>query len=113
MEISKLKLVWRFITGGTSGVVEYLFEVANNAVNSLPGATKEKIRKVLEAIDGVLAFAVKYSWLCPERWRADYDVTVDALKSVSKAAEDLELTQEELGKVVDTWKIAYATWMAD
>lgn len=113
MEISKLKIVWRFLTGGTSGVVEYIFEVANNAVNGLPGATKDKIRRVLDAIDAVLAFAVKYSWLCPERWRADYDVTLDALKTVSKAAEDLELTQEELGRVVDAWKIAYATWSAE
>ena len=113
MEISKLKIVWKFITGGTGGVVSYILDVANNCVNKLDNGNKETIQKVVRSLKSILEFATKYDWLCPEKWRSDYIVTVSVLADVAHAAEDLKLTEEELVKIADSWRIAYSAWMAD
>lgn len=113
MDISYLTIAWKFITGGKGGVRDYLLGVANTAVNRLSDATKATVKKVLDTTRTILSFCKSYSWLCPEKWRNDFDITLAALADVVSACDDLNVTPEELSKVSDAWKIAYAEWMAD
>ena len=55
MNISKWKVVWKFITGGGVGVVDYLLTVLKNALNGLGNVTKEKIQAVLNLAMKILS----------------------------------------------------------
>ena len=56
MNISKLKLAWKFITGGREGVLDYALDCANTFTDRLADAKKEDIKSKYE--NGVLNVTV-------------------------------------------------------
>ncbi len=113
IKISKLKLAWKFITGGREGVLDYALDVANSLADRIPDAKRDEIRgyfgmatKILNALDAL-------SFLCPKRWYRAYAVTQAAFADLVSALSDLKLTADETAHVVDAFRTAYAAWRAE
>lgn len=113
MNISKLKLAWKFITGGREGILDYCLDVANTIADRIPNAKKEEIGKYLAMARKVLDTMSAVSWLCPKKWLAAYEETVAAFGALVAAFDDLKVTPDELKKVCNSFRIAYAAWRAE
>lgn len=112
MNISKWKVVWKFITGGSVGVVDYLLTVLKNALNGLGDVTKEKIQAVLNLAMKVLSIAQAVRIFIPVKYQLAYDLTIKALQTLIASLQDLEVTGTELKAFIDGYNEAYAAWMA-
>ena len=113
MKISKIKLAWRFFTGGREGVLDYALDVANTFVDRLTDAKKDDIGKWLATARRILDTLDALEWLCPRKWRQAYEETVAAFGALVAALDDMKVTREELEKVSDAFKLAYAAWRAE
>lgn len=113
MNISKLKLAWKFITGGREGVLDYALDVANTFADRLPNAKKEDLKSYLATARNILDTLSAVSWLCPSKWRQAYTLTVSAFADLVAALEDLKVTNDELKYVCDAYRLAYASWRAE
>ena len=49
MKISKIKVVWKLLTGGVGSVVDYLLDLLNAALAKIDPAQKAKIQAVWHA----------------------------------------------------------------
>ena len=112
MNISKWKVVWNFITGGSTGVVDYLLTVLKNALNGLGDVTKEKIQAVLNLAMKVLSIAQAVRIFIPVKYQFAYDLTIKALQTLISSMQDLEITGSELQALVNGYNDAYAAWMS-
>lgn len=112
MNISKWKVVWKFITGGGVGVVDYLLTVLKNALNGLGDVTKEKIQAVLNLAMKILSVAQAVRIFIPVRYQLAYDLTIKALQTLIASLQDLEITGAELKALIDGYNEAYAAWMS-
>lgn len=113
MNISKLKLVLKFLTGGREGVLDYALDCANTFADLLADAKKEELKSYLDTACSILNTLDSLSWLCPSKWRKAYDVTLSAFADLVAALNDLKLTQEEFTAVCNAFRIAYAAWRAE
>ena len=113
MDISRLKLAWKFITGGREGVIDYALDVSNTFANRLPDAKKEELNAYLATARGILGTLNSLSWLCPSEWRRAYALTVQAFADLGAALDDLQNTPDELKAVCDAYRLAYAAWRAE
>ena len=113
MNISKLKLVWKYLTGGKSAVLDYVLDVANSFVAKLDGAKQDELKGYLSAARNVLATLIDCEWLCPKKWRNEYAQTLGAFGDLVDALGDLELTPDEIAKVSQSFQLAYAAWRAE
>ena len=113
MNISKFTIVWKFLTGGREGVLDYALDCANNFAAKIPDAKQEELKGYLETAQKVLDTLSGLSWLCPKRWLAAYQQTVQAFADLVDALSDLKLTADELAKVSDAFRLAYASWRAE
>ena len=113
MNISKLKLAWKFITGGREGVLDYALDIANTFADRLPDAKKEDIKDYLATARNLLATLDSLSWLCPSKWRPAYVLTLAAFADLVDALDDLKVTQDELTAVCNAYQLAYASWRAE
>ena len=113
MNISKIKLAWKFITGGREGVLDYALDVANTFVDRLADAKKEDLKSYLTTARNILDTLNSLSWLCPSKWRRAYELTVYAFANLVSALNDLKVTQDELTGVCNSFRIAYAAWRAE
>ena len=113
MNISKLKLAWKFITGGREGVLDYALDCANTFADRLADAKKEDLKSYLATARKVLDTMSAVSWLCPKKWLAAYEETVAAFGALVAALDDLNITKDELMDVCNSFRIAYAAWRAE
>ena len=113
MKISKFKLVWKFLTGGREGVLDYCLDVANSFTGRLPNAKREDLKAYLAAARSILGTLDSVSWLCPSKWRQAYALTLSAFADLVAALDDLKVTQDELTAVCNAFRIAYAAWRAE
>lgn len=113
MNISKIKLGWKFLTGGPTGALDYALDCANSIADRMPTATREDIAAYLGAAKKVMGTLDAISWLCPEKWLSAYSLTLRAFADLIGALEDMRLTQDELRQTVDTFRVAYAAWRAE
>ena len=113
MNISKLKLAWKFITGGREGVLDYVLDCANTFADRLADAKREDLKSYLETAHGILGTLNSLSWLCPSKWRHAYALTLDAFADLVAALDDLNITHVELTDVCNSFRIAYAAWRAE
>ena len=114
MNVSLLKITWLIATFRKSQVPQYLLDVANNWVaDAMSENTRAKVALCLSRGRTILAAMRNFAWLCPERWRKDYELTVAAFEAVVAACEDYKLTIEEISECATAFKIAYAEWCAD
>lgn len=112
MKISKLKLVWKFITGGSVGVVDYLLTVLKDTLNGLGDVTKEKIQAVLNLTMKILSIAQAVRIFIPVKYQLAYDLTIKALQTLIASLQDLEITGTELQALINGYNEAYAAWMS-
>lgn len=113
MNISKLKLTWKFITGGREGVLDYALDVSNNFANKLPDAKKEDLKSYLCTAHNILGTLDSIYWLCPSKWLYAYTITIGAFADLVSSLDDLKVTKDELTAVCDNFKLAYAAWRAE
>ncbi len=113
MNISKLKIIWKFLVGGRTAVLDYLLDTANNLVAKLPDAKRSEVTAYLAQAKAILAAFEKYSWLCPKKWANAYTLTISAFADVVAALDDLSLSADELSGIVTAFQTAYAAWRAE
>ena len=110
MNISKFKIVWKYLFGGTSSVVEYVLGVLNKALSSIGETSKEKVQACLNTAIRVLSVLNAIKWLVPTKWQTAYGNTIFAVQGVVDSLSDLEITKDELTIVADRCKAALAAW---
>ncbi len=113
MNISKFKLVWKYLTGGKEAVLDYVLDVANTLVQKISTARQEEIKGYLATAVKILDKLDSLSWLCPAKWKTAYKLTVDAFANVVKALTDLNVTAEEIDGIVTAFQSAYCAWRTD
>lgn len=113
MNISKLKLAWKFVTGGREGVLDYGLDVSNTFAARLPDAKKDDIKSYLATARNILDTLGALSWLCPSKWRHAYALTLSAFADIVSALDDLKVTKDELTAVCNAYQLAYAAWRAE
>ena len=113
MNISKLKLAWKFITGGREGVLDYALDCANTFTDRITDAKREDLKSYLSTARNILDTLSALSWLCPSKWRQAYALTLSAFADLVAALDDLKVTQDELTAVCNAFRIAYAAWRAE
>lgn len=113
MKISKLKLAWKFITGGREGVIDYALDVANTFADRLADARREDLKSYLSTARNILDTLNSLSWLCPSKWRRAYTLTLYAFSDLVDTLDDLKVTPDELTPVCNSFRIAYAAWRAE
>jgi len=113
MNISKMKIVWKYITGGMGKVVDYLLDILNNALAKLDPSKKEQIIAILNLAKRVLSTLRTLQFLCPTKWQIAYCETIEAVETVINALDDLTLTPEELEKTIKEFDEAIKAWKSD
>ena len=113
MNISKLTIVWKFLTGGREAVLDYLIDLANNLFAKLAEAKQEQVKGYLAQAQKILATMQGVKWLCPSKWQDAYGETVEAFETVVTALSDLNVTTEEIKDCYAAFMTAYAAWRAE
>ena len=113
MKVNKLKIAWKFMTGGREGVIDYALDVANTFADRLPDAKKDDIKAHLATARNILDTLNSISWLCPLKWQYAYALTVSAFADLVSALDDLKVTPDELTAVCNSYQLAYAAWRAE
>ena len=113
MNISKLKIVWKFLMGGREGVLDYALDCANTFADRLADAKKEDLKSYLSTAHSILDTLNSLSWLCPSKWRQAYALTLSAFGALVAALDDIRVTPDELTDVCNSFRIAYAAWRAE
>lgn len=113
MNVSKIKIAWKFLTGGREGVLDYALDVSNTFADRLPNAKKEDLKEHLATAHNILGTLNSLSWLCPTRWRQAYALTLSAFSDIVCALDDLKITPDELTAVCNDFHLAYAAWRAE
>lgn len=113
MDISKLKLAWKYLTGGMGGVTDYLLDVLNNAVNSIDPNNKKKIQAVLNVADKVLGTLIALKWLCPTKWQTAYTQTILAVSGIVESLNDFNISAEDVSLIAKNVKETVAAWKSE
>lgn len=113
MNISKIKIAWKFVTGGREGVLDYALDAANTFAARLAPAKKGDLKAYLATARNIFDTLDSLSWLCPKKWRSAYAITLAAFAGLVSALDDLKVTPDELKVTRDAFRIAYATWRAE
>lgn len=113
MYISKLTIIWKYLTGGREAVLDYALGVANNLAENLDAHKKENVSSYLGLATKILSAMEKLAWLVPEKWQVAYGKTLFAFTDLVVALEDFKITAEEVERVTKNVKEAYEYWMAD
>lgn len=117
MNISRIKLAWKALTGFlnpwgsvAANIADYALDVLNSAIAGLSIGKKERILAVLNTAVRVLAVLRAVQWLCPTKWQSAYLETIAAVSGVCDALEDLQLSMEELTSVRSKFEAAVKAW---
>ncbi len=113
MKISKLKIAWKFVTGGREGVLDYALDVANTFAARLADTKKDDLGMCLSMARNLLRTLDSLSWLCPSKWRQAYAITLSAFSDLIAALQDLNLDKDELTAVCNAFRLTYAAWRAE
>lgn len=113
MEISKIKIAWKYVFGGIGSVADYLLDLGNSALAGLSPEKKERVQGALNLFLRITATMNALAWLCPTKWQTAYRESVEAVQVVASALEDLTVTSDELAKVQKEFGEAVAAWKSD
>lgn len=112
MYISKLTLIWKYLTGGKEAVLDYVLGVANNLAEKLDEHKKENVSSYLRIAYKILKTIESVAWLVPDKWTSAYGKTMFAFTDLVASLEDLKITPEEVERVTKEFKEAYDYWMS-
>ena len=113
LDISSVKVFLLRIFGGAEAVYDYIIGKALNAVNTIADAHGETIQSIRTKMATISRFAEKYACLLPDSWMPYAAHLNDCFTAVYDASGDGKITREEVKRIVDSFKIAYADYMAD
>ena len=109
MKWSNIKALWSLVTDGWSGLMKYVLEFVNIALQKLDGEKLKRASQIAVNVAAVVSTAVGV--FVDEKYREAANKTVDALKDLALSIEDGELSSEELNanieavnKCIDAWK---------
>ena len=108
MNISKFKVVLKYLTGGLASVVEYLLEQFNGLIAKLPAEDVARYAQLAKDIANFLANLCDLISSEPKRNAAK--LTADAFADLAAALIDSKITSEELDTIIDAVKAAVAAW---
>ena len=110
MNISKIKAAWAFLTGGWSGLAQYMLGIVNKA---LALCDAEKCRKCATV---AISIAAVVKTVCdifaPDKYKVAAANTIDALETLASALEDGTLTNDELNSNIDAISNCINAWKA-
>lgn len=107
--VSKIALVWKFITGGWAGIAKYLTEKVSTLLKKLP---PEKVKEYAELVANIAKF-VRYGIELFVKDPVKIDAgtkTATAIQNLADRLADGELTTEELDDSIDDIKAAIEAW---
>ena len=113
LKISIFALIWKRIWGGKQAVFDYFLDKGNTLFALLPGATKEKLKKIYEIAKTIYGYMDKLGWVVPAKWVPYYNAVMACFKAILDALDDAQVTSDEMNKLVAEFQSAYAVWKAD
>ena len=113
LEVSKLSIVWKWLTGGIEKVADYLLELMNTALANLDEKDKESIQAVLNYATKIAASLTAFAWLVPSKWQTAYKATLKAVQAVVDALSDLTITADELLQLKEDFAAAVLAWKGE
>ena len=109
MKWSNIKALWSLVTDGWSGLMKYVLEFVNIALQKLDGEKLKRASQIAVNVAAVVSTAVGV--FVDEKYREAANKTVDAMKDLALYIEDGELSSAELNanieavnKCIDAWK---------
>ena len=109
MKWSNIEALWSLVTDGWSGLMKYVLEFVNIALQKLDGEKLKRASQIAVNVAAVVSTAVGV--FVDEKYREAASKTVDALKDLALYIEDGELSSAELNanieavnKCIDAWK---------
>lgn len=110
LEISKIKLALKWLTGGMGGVTDYLLDRLNNALIAMDAKQQKQVQAVANYAEKVSATLSAFAWLVPTKWQTAYSQTLSAVSAVSFALADLKLEADEFASIEKNFLAAVAAW---
>lgn len=114
MNISKFKLIWTAMTGGVTGVIEYLLDIFNKQILSRIHIDKAalyagSVKAVADCLNNI--FNLWAGKIGEEKAKA-FVATIEAVSALAKALEDANVSEDELDLVIAQVKEAVEAWKA-
>ena len=110
MNISKLKIAFKYLFGGMEAVVDYLLDIVNQALAAIDPDKRAKIAAAYNTLCKVLATMTSLAWLVPTKWQSAYKATLGAVADAADALADFKIEAAELTKVKDAFNAAVLAW---
>lgn len=110
MNISKLKIAFKYLFGGMESVVDYLLDIVNQALAAIDPDKRAKIAAAYNTLCKVLATMTSLAWLVPTKWQSAYRMTIAAVADAADALADFKIEAAELTKVKDAFNAAVLAW---
>lgn len=110
MNISKLKVAFKYLFGGMEAVVDYLLDIVNQALAAIDPDKRAKIAAAYNTLCKVLATMTSLAWLVPTKWQSAYKATLSAVADAADALADFKIEAAELTKVKDAFNAAVLAW---
>lgn len=110
MNISKLKIAFKYLFGGMEAVVDYLLDIVNQALAAIDPDKRAKIAAAYNTLCKVLATMTSLAWLVPTKWQSAYKATLSAVADAANALADFKIEAAELTKVRDAFNAAVLAW---
>jgi len=108
MNISKLKVVLKYMTGGIESVIEYLLDLFNEMIAKLPA---EEVAKYAQLAKDVAVFVSNLCVLIPsEAKKVAAKKTAECFEELAAALIDSKMDKEELDVIIEKAKIAIKAW---
>ena len=110
MEISKIKVAFKYLFGGVGAVADYLLDMLNRSLAFIDADSKAKIQSVLNIAKRVLSTLEAFGWLCPTKWQTAYGKSCDAVEAVIDCLSDLNVTAQEISAIREAFEAAVKEW---
>lgn len=108
MNISKIKAAWAFLTGGWSGLAQYLLQAVNAVLEKCDAEKCRKTATIAISVAAIVKTACDV--FAPEKYKVAAANTVDALETLATALEDGQLTEAELNDNIDAISTCVEAW---
>lgn len=108
MDISKIKAAWAFLTGGWSGLAEYLLGVVNKGLAKCDAGKLRKTATIAISVAAIVKTACDV--FAPDKYKTAANRTIDALETLATALEDGNLAEGEITANIDAISACVAAW---
>jgi len=109
MNISKFKVVTKYLTGGIANVIEYILDLFNEFIKKLPASEVSKYAQVAKDV-AVFVQNLANTLITNEAKKKAALATAQAFEELAKALLDCTLTKDELDVIVDAVQAAIKAW---